>query len=142
MLLANETLYEALDEAGLPPVEIVPAADSVLDFIHGFTIAEGVQAPGRSFNRQELVDRLRAGAAAGRTVTGRVFGSLASDEARYDFDRGFEAGLGLLLKGIEPAPSTQAAREEVRPSGASLRHVVWSNVGVVLNIRAGPYVNR
>jgi TetR/AcrR family transcriptional regulator, tetracycline repressor protein len=109
VLLANEPLYEALDESGLPPVEVVQAADSVVDFIHGFAIAEGVQAPGRSFNRQELLDRLRAGAAAGLAVTGRVFGALASDEARYDFDRGFEAGLGLLLKGIE-ASAVDAGR--------------------------------
>jgi hypothetical protein len=31
----------------------------------------------------------------------RVFTALTADEARYDFDRGFDAGLGILLKGIE-----------------------------------------
>ncbi len=28
---------------------------------------------------------------------------LMKDEAHYDFDRGLDAGLGILLKGIEPS---------------------------------------
>jgi TetR/AcrR family tetracycline transcriptional repressor len=101
VLLVNEPLYEALEKAGLPPTEVVRAADSVVDFIHGFAIAEGVQPLGDSFDRRELLERLEAGAAAGLPATSRVFSALTSEEARYDFDRGFEAGLGILLKGIE-----------------------------------------
>ena len=101
VLLVNEPLYEALEKAGLPPAEVVRAADSVVDFIHGFAIAEGVQPLGDSFDRRELLERLEAGAAAGLPATSRVFTALTSEEARYDFDRGFDAGLGILLKGIE-----------------------------------------
>jgi TetR/AcrR family transcriptional regulator, tetracycline repressor protein len=101
VLLVNEPLYEALEKAGLPPAEVVRAADSVVDFIHGFAIAEGVQPLGDSFDRRELLERLEAGAAAGLPATSRVFSALTSEEARYDFDRGFDAGLGILLKGIE-----------------------------------------
>ena len=101
VLLVNEPLYAALEEAGLSPAEMVQAADSVVDFIHGFAIAEGVQPSGHSFDRRELLERLEEGAAAGLPATSRVFSALTSEEARYDFDRGFDAGLGILLKGIE-----------------------------------------
>jgi TetR/AcrR family transcriptional regulator, tetracycline repressor protein len=101
VLIVNEPLYEALGESGLPPPEVVRAADSVVDFIHGFAIAEGVQPLGHSFDRRELLERLGEVAADGLPATSRVFSALTSEEARYDFDRGFDAGLSILLKGIE-----------------------------------------
>ena len=101
VLLVNEPLYDALEKAGLPPAEVVQVADSVVDFIHGFAIAEGVQKQGRSFDRRDLLERLDNGAAESLPATSRVFGALTSEEARYDFDRGFDAGLSILLKGIE-----------------------------------------
>ena len=112
VLLVNEPLYEALDEAGLPPVEVVRTADSVVDFVHGFALAEGAQPPERSFDRRELLERLEAGAAEELPATGRVFNALTGEEARYDFDRGFEAGLDILLKGIE---AVAAGRPEGGP---------------------------
>lgn len=101
VLLVNEPLYAALDEAGLPPAEVVVVADSVVDFVHGFAIAEGAQPPGHPFDRRELLERLETGAANVLPTMRRVFRALTADEARYDFDRGFDAGLDILLKGIE-----------------------------------------
>jgi TetR/AcrR family transcriptional regulator, tetracycline repressor protein len=101
VLLVNEPLYGALEEAVLPPAEVVRAADTVVDFVHGFAIAEGVQPLGRSFDRRKLLERLQEGAAAELPATGRTFSALTSEEARYDFDRGFDAGLAILLSGIE-----------------------------------------
>jgi TetR/AcrR family transcriptional regulator, tetracycline repressor protein len=101
VLLVNEPLYAALDEAGLPPTQVMQAADSVVDFVHGFALAEGTQPPERPFDRRELLERLEAGAADGLPATSRVFRALTREESRYDFDRGFEAGLGILLKGIK-----------------------------------------
>ena len=101
VLLVNEPLYRALDESGLPPAEVVRAADSVVDFVHGFALAEGAQPSGHSFDRRELLARLEAGDADGLPATRRVFGALTRDEARYDFNRGFDDGLGILLKVIE-----------------------------------------
>ncbi len=109
VLLVNEPLYEALDESGLPPAEVVVGADSVVDFIHGFAIAEGAQPPGHPFDRRELLERLETGAAEVLPTMSRVFRALTADEARYDFDRGFDAGLGILLKGIE-ASAVDAGR--------------------------------
>ena len=110
VLLVNEPLYGALDESGLPPAEVVRVADSVVDFVHGFALAEGAQPPGHHFDRRELLERLEAGVADGLPATSRVFRALTRDEARYDFDRGFDAGLGILLKGIEVSVSVDAAR--------------------------------
>ena len=109
VLLVNEPLYEALDESGLPPAEVVVVADTVVDFIHGFAIAEGAQPPGHPFDRRELLERLETGAADVLPAMSRVFRALTADEARYDFDRGFDAGLGILLKGIE-ASAVDAGR--------------------------------
>ena len=99
--LINEPLYAALDEAGLAPTEVVVAADCVVDFIHGFAIAEGAQPPGHPFDRRELLEHLEAGAADVLPTMSRVFRALTADEARYDFDRGFDGGLGILMQGIE-----------------------------------------
>ena len=101
VLLVNEPLYAALDEAGLPPAEVVVVADSVVDFVHGFAIAEGAQPPGHPFDRRELLEHLETGAANVLPTMRRVFRALTADEARYDFDRGFDAGLSILLMGIE-----------------------------------------
>jgi len=101
VLLVNEPLYAALDEAGLPPAEVVVVADSVVDFVHGFAISEGAQPPGHPFDRRELLERLETGAANVLPTMRRVFRALTADEARYDFDRGFDAGLSILLMGIE-----------------------------------------
>jgi TetR/AcrR family transcriptional regulator, tetracycline repressor protein len=101
VLLINEPLYAALDEAGLLPAQVVMVADSVVDFIHGFAIAEGAQPPGHPFDRRELLERLETGGADVLPTMSRMFRALTADEAHYDFDRGFDAGLGILLKGIE-----------------------------------------
>ena len=108
MLLASEPLYAALGEAGLPPAEVVVVADSVVDFVHGFALAEGVQPPGRPFDRRELLQLLEAGGADRLPAASRVFGALTRDEARYDFDRGFHAGLSILLRGIKASVSADA----------------------------------
>ena len=110
VLLVNEPLFGALDESGLSPAEVVWAADSVVDFVHGFALAEGAQPSGHPFDRRELLERLEAGVADGLPATSRVFGALTRDEVRYDFDRGFDGGLGILLKGIEASVSGDALR--------------------------------
>jgi len=109
VLLVNEPLYGALDGSGLPPAEVVRAADSVVDFVHGFALTEGAQPSGHPFDRRALLERLEAGVADGLPATSRVFGALTRDEACYDFDRGFDAGLVILLKGIE-ASAVDAGR--------------------------------
>jgi len=111
VLSVNEPLYAALDEAGIPPAEMVVVADAVVDFVHGVAIAEGAQPPDHPFDRRELLERLETGAADVVPTMSRVFEALSSNEARYDFDRGFDTGLSILLKGIEASVSVDEGTE-------------------------------
>jgi hypothetical protein len=61
------------------------------------------------------LERLETGAADVLPTMSRVFRTLTADEARYDFDRGFDAGLGILLKGIEVSVSADPARNGQDP---------------------------
>lgn len=99
-ILASEPLYEALEEAGLAPLAVVRASDTVADFVNGFALAEASQPPGEHYDRREFLARLE-GRPEALPAMRRVFGALREEEARYDFDSGFEAGLDMLLKGIE-----------------------------------------
>lgn len=100
VILVSEPLYEALEEAGLSPLAVVRASDTVADFVNGFALAEASQPPGEPYDRREFLARME-GRPEGLPAMRRVFGALSEDEARYDFDSGFDAGLDILLGGIE-----------------------------------------
>jgi hypothetical protein len=100
VILVSEPLYGALEEAGLTPLAVVRAADTVADFVNGFALAEASQPPGEPFDRREFPMRMEGRPEELPTMR-RVFGALSEEEARYDFDSGFDAGLDILLKGIE-----------------------------------------
>ncbi len=101
VLLGSESLYEALEEAGLSPEAIVRAADSLVDFVHGFALGEAANPSGEFDIGSELLPRIEAQPAEKAPALRRVFGALGEEGARYDFDAGFEAGLDILVKGIE-----------------------------------------
>jgi AcrR family transcriptional regulator len=100
VILVSEPLYGALEEAGLPPLAVVRASDLVADYVNGFALAEASQPPGEPYDRRELLARVQ-GKKEGLPAMARVFGALAEHEARYDFDSGFDAGLDIILAGIE-----------------------------------------
>lgn len=58
----------------------------------------------------ELLARLEARPVEEVPALRRVFGALGEEGARYDFDAGFEAGLDILLKGIEAVAGEGAHR--------------------------------
>ena len=101
VLLGSESLYEALEEAELSPEAIVRAADTLVDFVHGFALGEASSPSGRFDIGPELLARIEAQPAEKVAALRRVFGALGEEGARYDFDAGFEAGLDILVKGIE-----------------------------------------
>jgi TetR/AcrR family transcriptional regulator, tetracycline repressor protein len=101
VLSGAEPLYGALEEAGLPPAMIVRTADSLVDFVHGFALGEAANPSGQFDVGSELMARLQAQPAEKVPTLRRVFGALGEEGARYDFDAGFEAGLDILVKGIE-----------------------------------------
>lgn len=100
-LLVGEPLYEALEASGLPPVEVVRASDTIADFVHGFVLAEAAQEPGRRYDRREFLARLGERPGDELPAMRRVYGALSDEEALYDFDAGFEAGLDVILRGIQ-----------------------------------------
>jgi TetR/AcrR family tetracycline transcriptional repressor len=110
VLLGGEPLYGALEDAGLPPARIVRAADSVVDFVHGFALGEASNPSGEFDVGSELLARLEAQPEKAPALR-RVFGTLGQEGARYDFDAGFEAGLDILVKGIEAIVGEGAHRE-------------------------------
>lgn len=109
VLVGSEPVYAALEEAGLSPKEIVSSADSLVDFIHGFALGEASNPSGEFDVGPELVARIEAQPAGEVPALRRVFGALGQEGARYDFDAGFEAGLDILVNGIE-AVAVEGAR--------------------------------
>ncbi len=101
VLLGAEPLYGALEDAGLPPATIVQAADSLVDFVHGFALGEASSPTGKFDISSELLSRIEAQPAGRVPSLRRVFGALGEEGARYEFDTGFEAGLDILVKGME-----------------------------------------
>lgn len=103
MVLAAEPFYEALARTEMSPKSIVEAVDTVVDFIHGFMLGEASSVTTTFDIGPDLLARVRAlppGAAPNLT---RIAETLGEDGLRYEFDSGFEAGLRILVKGIESA---------------------------------------
>lgn len=95
-LTINEALYEALAEAGLPPRQIVRAADLVVDYVNGYALGEVSGAGGQPGEWPEL-NELLAGLPAGQfPALRRVIGGLTPEETGGDFG----AGLEIILAGI------------------------------------------
>ena len=101
VLSSAEPLYAALENAGLSPAEIVRAADSLVDFVHGFSLGEASNPSGTFDIGPELLARLESRPVDEVPALRRVFGALGEEGARYDFDAAFEAGLDILVGGIE-----------------------------------------
>jgi TetR/AcrR family transcriptional regulator, tetracycline repressor protein len=101
VLSGAEPLYGALEEAGLSPAMVVRAADSLVDFVHGFVLGEASNPSGEFDVGSELLTRIEARPAGEIPALRRVFGVLGEEGARYDFDAGFEAGLDIFVGGIE-----------------------------------------
>jgi AcrR family transcriptional regulator len=101
-LLANEPLYAALLETGLPPGLLVAAADLLIDFLHGVALAERggpLDLPGV---RLRLLEQLGAAPAERFPAQRRALASLSPDELDDSFDRGLEvilAGVAALAQG-------------------------------------------
>ena len=96
-LEASEALYAALEAAGLPPRLVVRAADVVVDYVHGFALAEATAPLGQPEDGGELLAQLASRPPDQLPVTRRVLGALTDYELAADFD----FGLGIVLAGIQ-----------------------------------------
>lgn len=101
VIAAGEPFYAALEQAGLPPRSIVEAVDTVVDFVHGFMLGEASSMAETFDLGPDLLERVRALPRGTAPSLTRVAEALGEDGLRYEFDLGFEAGINILVKGIE-----------------------------------------
>lgn len=101
LAVAGEPFYAALARGGLPPRAIVDAANTIVDFVHGFMLGEA-RSGGTPFDLgPALLDRLAAMPPGSAPTLAWVAESVGAEGFRYDYDRGFAVSLGILVKGIE-----------------------------------------
>jgi AcrR family transcriptional regulator len=100
VVVTVEPFFRALDRAGLAPREIFEAVNTLIDFIHGFSLGEAsVRAETFELapDLMERVGKLKPGQAP--TLT-RIVEELGADGLRYEFDDGFAIGLSVFVGGI------------------------------------------
>jgi TetR/AcrR family transcriptional regulator, tetracycline repressor protein len=97
---SNEALYGALLETGLPPQQLIYAADLIVDYVHGFVFAEVQKPAGETFDRRTFLAHLAAQPPARYPVQRRIFADLAAG-GPADLPASFEAGIEVILAGIE-----------------------------------------
>jgi AcrR family transcriptional regulator len=101
VVAAGEPFYRAFEQAGLPPRKVFEAVNTVVDFIHGFMLGEASN-PSDTFDLgPDLLERVRALPPGTAPALTRIVAELGEAGLRYDYDGGFEAGLDLLVNGIE-----------------------------------------
>jgi AcrR family transcriptional regulator len=100
VVVTVEPFYRALDRAGLPPRQIFESVNTMVDFIHGFSLGEASVRADTFDLAPDLLTRV-AGLPEGKAPTlARVVGELGAEGLAYDFDSGFESGLAVLVTGI------------------------------------------
>ncbi len=101
VVVTVEPFYRALDRAGLTPRQIFEVVNTIIDFLHGFSLGEAsVQA--ETFDlAPDLLQRVQNLPAGKAPTLTRVVGELGEVGLHYDFDDGFDSGLALLVAGVE-----------------------------------------
>jgi AcrR family transcriptional regulator len=100
VVVTVEPFFRGLDRAGLAPREIFEAVNTLIDFIHGFSLGEAsVRAETFELapDLMERVGKLKPGQAP--TLT-RIVEELGADGLHYEFDDGFAIGLSVFVGGI------------------------------------------
>jgi len=95
LLAANESLYAALERAGLPPRQVARAADLIIDYLHGWALA-AAPGPERPEAARGLAALLRRHPPERYPTLARIVASLGEDDRPGDI----EDGLAVLLAGI------------------------------------------
>jgi TetR/AcrR family tetracycline transcriptional repressor len=106
VIVTDEPFYRALDRAGLPPRQIFESANTIVDFIHGFALAEAAVRSDTFDLAPDLLARVEALPAGKAPTLARVVGELGPEGLAYDFDSGFESGLTILTAGIAASTAT------------------------------------
>ena len=100
VVVTMEPFYRALDRAGLSPRQVFESANTLIDFIHGFSLGEASVRAETFELAPDLLTRVE-GLPAGKAPTlARIVGRLGPEGLAYDFDSGFESGLSTLTAGV------------------------------------------
>jgi TetR/AcrR family tetracycline transcriptional repressor len=100
VVVTMEPFYRALDRAGLSPRQVFESANTLIDFIHGFSLGEASVRADTFELAPELLSRVE-GLPVGKAPTlARIVGELGPEGLAYDFDSGFESGLSTVTAGI------------------------------------------
>jgi TetR/AcrR family tetracycline transcriptional repressor len=100
VVVTIEPFYRALDRAGLAPRQIFEAVNTLIDFIHGFSLGEASVRAETFELAPDLLDRVsRLPPGQAPTLT-RIVEALGADGLHYEFDDGFETGLTLFVDGV------------------------------------------
>jgi len=100
VVVTIEPFYRALDRAGLAPRQIFEVVNTLIDFIHGFSLGEASVRAETFELAPDLLDRVsRLPPGQAPTLT-RIVEALGADGLHYEFDDGFETGLTLFVDGV------------------------------------------
>jgi AcrR family transcriptional regulator len=103
VVVTMEPFYRALDRAGLAPRQIFEAANTLIDFIHGFSLGEASVRADTFELAPDLLTRVQQLPEGKAPTLTRIVTGLGADGLAYDFDAGFESGLATLVAGIARA---------------------------------------
>ncbi len=104
VVVTVEPFYRALDRAGLSPRQIFESVNTLIDFIHGFSLGEARSAPRPSTSRPTCSTRVEGlPAGQGSDADPRRPGTRPGRPCTTTSTAGFESGLTVLTAGIAAA---------------------------------------
>jgi AcrR family transcriptional regulator len=111
VLSANESLYSALERAGLMPIMIVQAADTIVDYLNAVAMAAVSERRNSGAAPGAVLQTLHKHPQQDFTTLRRVFAKVSEHDFRSN-SGGVDAGLEIILLGIE------VIAEQGKPSSA------------------------
>lgn len=100
VVVTVEPFYRALDRAGATPRQMFEAVNTIIDFIHGFSLGEASVGADTFDLAPDLLSRVSNLPRGKAPTLVRVVTELGTEGLRYDFDSGFSTGIALLVDGI------------------------------------------
>jgi TetR/AcrR family transcriptional regulator, tetracycline repressor protein len=97
VMRVNEVLYAALLSSGMSPKNVIRAADTIVDYIHGVLLSEHTANSPPSNWRETFTNRISLSAPDELNAIRTVFESLSAEKMALDV----EFGLGTIIKGLE-----------------------------------------
>ncbi|WP_433012474.1 TetR/AcrR family transcriptional regulator [Kribbella sp. CA-294648] len=101
VVVTVEPFYRALDRAGAEPRQIFEAVNTIIDFIHGFSLGEASVRADTFELAPDLLTRVATLPPGKAPTLVRVVSELGTEGLAYDFSDGFTTGIAVLVAGIE-----------------------------------------